>query len=120
MKTIVRLALVSILFLFLQLNARSQDLTQVDKVHCTVLNDTSNVRLVMVTLHPGEKLESHTHPTWMAYFITGGKLGHTENGKTSVYEFKPGMHLMGGPTTAHSDQNVGDADMQFLLVEIKK
>ncbi|MDP4224688.1 MAG: cupin domain-containing protein [Bacteroidota bacterium] len=118
MKKFVRLVLVCVLFNFLYHPVYSQDMAKVAPEVCKVLQDTLNVKMTMVTLHPGDKLPTHTHPTCMVYFLTGGKLSETLNGKTTAMDFKPGTHLMVGPMPPHSDENVGDTDLIFLLVEI--
>jgi quercetin dioxygenase-like cupin family protein len=97
---------------------RSQDMSKVDPVHCKVLNDTANVRLILVTLHPGDKLPLHSHPTWIFYSLTGGKIGHVEQGKTTTLTLEPGMHAAGVSGPAHEDVNLGNTDVSFLVVEI--
>jgi beta-alanine degradation protein BauB len=98
--------------------AQSQDLVVADPSHCIVLNDTAGVRMVMITLHPGDKLPEHSHPVWMAYCITGGKMSETCDGKSTVFTLTPGMHVMGKSMGAHTDENVGKTDIRFLLIEI--
>jgi quercetin dioxygenase-like cupin family protein len=100
--------------------AKSQDLALADPTHCVVLNDTANVRMVMITLHPGEKLTEHSHPLWMAYCLTEGKMSETYEGKSSTFTLTPGMHVMGKPMGAHTDENVGNSDIRFLLIEIRE
>lgn len=100
--------------------AESQDLALVDPTHCALLNDTANVRMVMITLHPGEKLPEHSHPLWMAYCLTGGKMSETYQGKSSTFTLTPGMHVMGKPMGAHTDENTGNTDIRFLLIEIRE
>jgi beta-alanine degradation protein BauB len=98
---------------------RSQDLIKVAPEQCKLLNDTLNVRLIQVTLKPGEELPLHTHPVFQFYVLSGGTIRHIESdGKYFDFPVTPGMHLQGKATTKHGDKNVGDTTIQFLLTEI--
>lgn len=110
-----------ILIMFPFAVAKSQDILKVAPDQCKLLNDTLNVRLIQVTLKPGEELPLHTHPVFQFYVLTGGTIRHIEaDGKYSDFQITPGMHLQGKATSKHGDKNVGNSIIQFLLVEINK
>jgi beta-alanine degradation protein BauB len=121
MKKIILTLLSGMLLLCPFTNLHAQDMVKTDPVHCKLLNDTLGVSLIQVSLKPGEKLPMHIHPTWMFYVLTDGTLRHYEmDGTYFDAPLKVGMHLQGKTTTVHSDENVGDKPIEFLLVEIKK
>lgn len=120
MKNLIKIVLICTLTGFVYHPACSQDLSKADPKHTQVLLDTLNVKSFIVTVHPGDKIPTHSHPVYMTYFITGGKLSTTENGKTSVREIKPGMHAMHSSQGPHSAENVGTTDLSFIVVEINQ
>jgi beta-alanine degradation protein BauB len=118
MKNIFKTLLAVIMISILSYPAFSQDVTKADPAHTNVLLDTLNVKTYLVTLLPGDKVPVHSHPVYMTYFLTGGKMSQTENGKTTTKEIKPGtrsMHPQQGP---HSAENTGTTDLSFIVVEI--
>ena len=118
MKKMVKIILVGVLFSLSYFPAFSQDLTKADPTHTSVLLDTLNVKTFLVTVHPGEKIPVHSHPVYLTYYITGGKMSTTMNGKTSVKEIKPGSRVMHASQGPHSAEYVGTTDLSFIVVEI--
>lgn len=98
--------------------AYSQDLTKVDPQQTAVLLDTLNVKTFLVTVHPGEQIPVHSHPVYLTYYLTAGKMSTTMNGKSSVKDIKAGMKVMHPYQGPHSAENVGTTDLSFIVVEI--
>ena len=74
--------------------------------------------MMLITLAPGEKLGTHTHPLNMGYVTKGGLYKWTyDTGKTESYLMKPGDKFQGGPETPHHSWNAGKTTLQFILVE---
>jgi beta-alanine degradation protein BauB len=120
MKKNLIFVILSGIFLFVHNTAKSQDFTVADPAHCKVLADTNNVKMYLLTLHPGEQTPPHTHATRMFYCLTEGKLSRTANGKTTVIDLKPGMNGLGKPVGVHTDANVGTTDITILLVNVNE
>jgi quercetin dioxygenase-like cupin family protein len=118
MKNLIKILIVFVCFIFANNSVKSQELNKVDPAHCAILNDTLNVKLMKITLHPGEKLPVHSHPVYMFYCLTGGKITFTSEGKTITKTYKAGDHYINGPVNAHSHENVGKTDISILLIEI--
>lgn len=117
MKKIVLFALFILGILFTQ-KTFAQDLCSSNKQYCKLLSDTTGVKMVLITLPPGAKLQTHTHPVNMGYVIKGGLYKWTYvNGKTESALFKPGDNFLGNPETPHYSWNAGKTTIQFVLVE---
>lgn len=113
--------ILSVLFIFgIQFAQHSfaQDLCSTNKKYCKLLSDTAGVKMVLVTLPPGAKLQTHSHPINMGYVIKGGLYKWTFiNGKTESAMMKPGDNFLGNPEPAHYSWNAGKSTIQFVLVE---
>jgi beta-alanine degradation protein BauB len=118
MKNIIKTLLIAVLLSTASQFVFSQDLTKADPAHTKVLLDTLNVKTFLVTLHPGDKVPTHSHPVYMTYYITGGKMSQTENGKTTTKEIKSGTRVMHQQQGPHSAENSGTTDISFIVVEI--
>jgi quercetin dioxygenase-like cupin family protein len=61
----------------------------------------------------------HSHPDLVAIFQTDGRVKFTyPGGKTEVREMKAGQTLI-TPAVKHLPENLGDSDMEIILVELK-
>jgi len=111
--------LVIVIFCMTTVNrAFCQDLAKTNPKYCKVLSDTGGVKMVLVTLPPGAKLGTHTHPLNFGYVLKGGLYKWTyTNGKTESDDFKAGDSFHGGAETAHYSWNAGKTTIQFILVE---
>ena len=107
--------------LFLSLAANSmhaQDVCKSNPLHCKLLQDTAGVKLMLITLRPGERLATHTHPWNYGYVIKGGLYKWTySDGKTESAEMKPGDSFAGAPEGTHHSWNAGNTTIQFVLYE---
>jgi quercetin dioxygenase-like cupin family protein len=100
----------------------AQDVCSTNPKYCKLLSDTAGVRMMLITLSPGAKLEMHTHPVNMIYIIKGGvlKVTYAESGKTETLTGKEGDAFQSGPETPHNTVNAGKTTIQFILVEKNK
>jgi quercetin dioxygenase-like cupin family protein len=82
--------------------------------------DNPRVRVLDVTLKPGEKEQTHSHPAYVIYIIEGGKIrNHASDGTVSEAEFKAGDVFYRDPLT-HWAENIGTTTIRLVLVELKK
>jgi quercetin dioxygenase-like cupin family protein len=81
--------------------------------------ESSRARALELTLKPGAKIASHTHPDHMLYFMTDATLVLKREGKTP-YEmnFTAGQALFLPAQTA-ALENVGGKPVRALVVELK-
>jgi len=97
----------------------AQDMVKVAPKNTKVLVDNDQVRVIEVSLKPGDKLPMHSHPANVVYFVTGGKTKTTTgDGKVTETEHKAGEAVWSEPIT-HSNENVGTAPTKALVVELK-
>jgi quercetin dioxygenase-like cupin family protein len=99
-----------LVFMLTSFNASAQDIVKANPKYTKVLTDTLGVRIIKVTLAPGEELAMHSHPVWMIYVIEGGQL-------TGEY-LKAGSYFQ-GPPVKHTVKNTGTTTCVFLDIEIK-
>ena len=120
----VRFFIVSFVFaallLFALPNLGAQDIVKVSPNNCKVVLDNDQVRVIRVTLKPGEKLEMHSHGAYIVYSLTSGKATYTmADGKTEEREMKAGQAVWSTGAT-HSTENTGTTETRALVIELKK
>ena len=108
------------LFLFAcAVPALAQDPVKVDPNHYKVEIENAQVRVLRVKVGPGEKSAMHRHPNAVAIFQTNGRVKFTfPNGKTEERDIVAGTTLW-TPAITHSPENIGSAEFEVILVELK-
>ena len=97
----------------------AQDPATVNAKSITVKLDNPRVRVLDVTLKPGEKENTHAHPAYVVYVIEGGKVrNHATDGKIVEYELKTGEVVYRDPLT-HWAENIGTTTLRLVVVELK-
>jgi beta-alanine degradation protein BauB len=86
----------------------------------TLKLENAHVRVVEVTLKPGQKDPEHTHPANLAYLLSPGKVRVTYTGQKPVeLEGKQGEVLYSDPEGPHTVENIGKKALKLLVVELK-
>lgn len=99
--------------------SREQDPATVNAKTIVVKLDNTRVRVLDVTLKPGEKEKTHSHPAYVVYVIEGGKVrNHASDGSVAEAEFKAGDVVYRDPLT-HWAENIGNTTIRLVLVELK-
>jgi quercetin dioxygenase-like cupin family protein len=81
--------------------------------------ENEKVRVLEAELPPGTKEAVHSHPAYVIYVLTGGKVrNYAADGKTTESEIKTGEVLYRDPLT-HAAENIGTTTMHMILVEMK-
>ena len=84
-----------------------------------VLLENDQVRVIQIETAPGEVTPWHSHPNYLLYALTDGKLETTEKGKTAtVLNIKAGEALF-MPAVTHMAKNVGTTTVKLVLTELK-
>ena len=100
--------------------SREQDPVTVNANTTVMKLDNPRVRVLDVTLKPGEKEKTHSHPAYVVYVLEGGKIrNHAADGTTAEVEFKTGDVFYREPLT-HWAENIGNTTLRVALVELKK
>lgn len=119
MRIIIPAVIASVAFIFGAASASAQDPAVVNSKTVKVKFENDKVRVLEAQLPPGAKEEVHSHPAYVIYVQTGGKVrNHASDGKTTESELKNGDVLYRDPLT-HSAENIGTTTMHFILVELK-
>jgi quercetin dioxygenase-like cupin family protein len=98
--------------------AQAQDPVKVAPDHYKVLLENDRVRVLEVTVKPGEKTAKHSHPVNVIYSFNDAKTKFTVGGKSVVRELKADTALWGAAET-HTGENVGTTETHVLVFELK-
>jgi quercetin dioxygenase-like cupin family protein len=81
-------------------------------------NDT--IRMLKVTVRPGETVAMHTNPENINYILKPGTLRLTSpDGSTQDITLTEGQTIP-APESSHAVENVGDTEVQTVCIELKK
>jgi len=104
------------------------DAVQRDPDHHGVLLDNEHVRVLDALLRPGEQTEIHTHVWPSALYVLSWSdfVRRDPDGNVLVDSRDwdrrpaPGEALWGAPLVPHWVENVGEADLHIVAVELKE
>jgi quercetin dioxygenase-like cupin family protein len=100
-------------------SAYAQDVIQVAGDSHKVLLENAQVRVLAVTIKPGQKAPMHSHPANVSYVLSDGKLRiTTPDGKTVDKEPKAGTASW-SEATKHAVENIGTGDFTQVQIELK-
>src|SRR5262245_52755037 len=81
--------------------------------------ENTQVRVIEGVLKPGEKEQMHSHPAFVVYLVTGGKIRNNfADGNVVETDFKAGDVLYREPQT-HWVENIGTSTLHFVVFELK-
>ena len=84
-----------------------------------VLLENDRVRVLESKLKPGEVEGMHTHPEYIAYFLTPTTVEITTPDGKSVVKKPPAGKVLYGTGAEHRIKNVGETLQRVLVIEIK-
>jgi len=97
----------------------AQDAVKADPKHYSVISENNEVRILKAHYGAHEKSVMHSHPDAVAIFLTDGKVVfHLPDGKSIDASGKAGEAQF-TPAGIHAPENVGDAPMDVIVVELK-
>ena len=113
-------SLLIVVLLTLSSAIHAQDFVKVaDQGTTKVLLENDQVRVVQIETAPGGVTTWHSHPNYILYALTDGKLETTEKGKpATVLNIKAGEALY-MPAVTHMAKNVGTTTVKLVLTELK-
>ncbi len=98
-----------------EVKVRMQPVSEVAKVQL----ENDRVRVAEVRLKPGEKMPTHSHPSYMIYSFTPGRYQFTTpEGRTEVVELDEGQTVWREAET-HEVENIGGNETHTLVIELK-
>jgi len=86
---------------------------------CELLSEDPQIRIMRCTFPPGAKHVRHSHPSAFNYVLSGGSVQVQDENGTRMAERPTGGHVDSPPVPWHEVTNVGDATLQFLVIEKK-
>jgi quercetin dioxygenase-like cupin family protein len=97
----------------------AQDAAKVDPKHYTVVSENDQVRILKVHYGPHEKSVMHSHPAGVAVFLTDSKARFNYPGGKMEDITSTAGEARYTPATTHLPENVGDAGMDVIVIELK-
>ena len=122
MKSLLKLLMTTAALAVFMINVvQAQDVVKTNPKNTKLLCDTAGVRMILVTIKPGEELALHTHPIQEIYCLRSGQVTVShKGGTTEVLNVKAGQSMQAGPEIPHTTKNTGTTTMELILVEIEK
>ena len=97
----------------------AQDAVQVAPHVYKVLLENERVRLLEVRMKAGEGSAMHSHPAYVIYGLSDGKVTFkSPSGESIDVEVKAG-DVMSREAEEHAVENIGSADVHALVFELK-
>lgn len=85
-----------------------------------VIFENDRLRVLKVTVKPGDTAEVHWHPENINYILAPGKLRFTKpDGSTVDVDLIDGQ-VTSSPESSHAVENIGDTEVQTVQVELKE
>jgi len=85
-----------------------------------VLFENETIRLLKVTVKPGDTVGMHRNPENINYILKPGTLRFTDpDGSTMDVNLTEGQ-VIPAPENSHAVENIGDTEVQTLGIELKK
>ena len=95
------------------------DPVKVDSKHYKVEFESNKVRVLRTTYGPHEKSVMHAHPDLIAVILTDAHARFTlPDGKTEEVRLKAGQ-VLNFDAMEHLPENLGNAPLEAILVELK-
>jgi beta-alanine degradation protein BauB len=84
-----------------------------------VIFENDQIRILKVTVKPGDKVGMHRNPENINYILKSGTLRLTSpDGSVQDVELTEGQ-VIPAPVSSHAVENIGDAEVQTLSIELK-
>ena len=113
-----RLMFVLLTFMISGSALSAQDTLRANAETVTLKFENDRIRVLESVLKPGAKENQHSHPNYVTYVISGGKVRNHFNGGVSLGEFKTGEVLFRDART-HWSENIGKTTIRVLMFELK-
>jgi quercetin dioxygenase-like cupin family protein len=95
------------------------DIVEIAPEQHKVLFENAQIRMLKVTVKPGDKVAMHRNPENVNYILKPGTLRLTSaDGTVQDVELTEGQ-VIPAPVGAHAVENIGDTEVQTIGVELK-
>ena len=114
-----RILFLAVFVLTVAVPVLAQDPVKVDAKHYKVEFENANVRVLRIKYGPHEKSVMHYHPNSIAIAQTTSRVRfNLPGGKSEERDMTAGQAIW-APAGRHLPENLGDSDMEVILVELK-
>jgi quercetin dioxygenase-like cupin family protein len=86
---------------------------------CEKLYEDAQILVARCTFPPGSKHVKHSHPGYLSYVLSGGKVQIEDAKGARQLEVRTGSHNNSPPIPWHELTNLGDTTLSYLVVERK-
>jgi len=95
------------------------DIVEIAPEQHAVIFENDRIRMLKVTVKPGNKVAIHRNPENVNYILRPGTLRLTSpDGGAQDVTLTEGQ-VIPAPVSAHAVENIGDAEVQTICVELK-
>lgn len=115
----LRALLIVVLIMIAAHLGQAQDPVKVSAGAYKLVSENNRVRILEVTLKPGDSIPVHSHPDHVAIAIVDCKIAITKGGKAQEADLKAGQTLW-IPAESHSAKNIGTSMVRLVVVELKE
>jgi quercetin dioxygenase-like cupin family protein len=99
---------------------RDLDATRVDPQHYRTETENEHVRVIRVHYGARERSVMHAHPACVAVFLNDCRVRMTyPDGRSEEREMRAGQTYYSGPEE-HLPENLSDAAIEVILIELKR
>lgn len=96
------------------------DIVKIAPEQHAVLFENDTIRMLKVTVKPGDKVAMHTNPENVNYIMKAGTLEFTNpDGSKQRVDITEGQ-VIPAPVGSHAVENIGDSEVQTICIELKK
>jgi len=119
MKTLIVFFIFATLMLVYGKSIYAQDAAKVAPDKVKVLFENEKVKVLDFKLKPGEETGMHSHPNYLVYFFTDGKMQITlPDGESSESDVKAG-DVRWSDAVTHNNLNTGKTESHAIVIELK-
>jgi quercetin dioxygenase-like cupin family protein len=95
------------------------DIVEIAPEQHKVLFENAQIRMLKVTVKPGDKVAMHRNPENVNYILKPGTLRLTSaDGTVQEVDLTEGQ-VIPAPVGSHAVENIGDTEVQTIGVELK-
>ncbi|HYQ48543.1 MAG TPA: hypothetical protein VEP69_05720 [Thermodesulfovibrionales bacterium] len=100
--------------------AIAEDLAKVMPDDVKVIVDNDRVRVLDVLHIPGAKEPMHSHPAYVAVYLSSTRVKVTTPDGKSVEKERKAGEVSWSEGVTHTVENVGSSDQHVIVIELKK
>jgi quercetin dioxygenase-like cupin family protein len=86
---------------------------------CEKFFEDAQIRISRCSFPPGAMHVCHSHPSYVYYVLSGGKVLVQDASGTRDAEVRTGTFVESPPVSWHEIINVGDTNQEYLIIEKK-